>query len=226
MSFQNSTVVIEVIRRSVTVTVLAISIAATFACAKPDTARPDDRPPLKSIRLEIQPYKGFADEDLEVVKRGINELYRLDVEILRERDLPTQAYYEPRNRYLADRLLADLQTHGADTTKSLGLTHLDISVMRGENENWGIFGFGMIGGKPSVVSSYRLRGTNRTQYESRLQKVVNHEIGHTLGLDHCDQDKCLMQDAKGTISTVDNSSGKFCPRCVADLARLSVLNAQ
>lgn len=44
-------------------------------------------------------------------------------------------------------------------------------------------------------------------------KVVNHEIGHTFGLDHCPTPRCLMEDAKGTITTVDGEDGGFCQTC-------------
>lgn len=54
-------------------------------------------------------------------------------------------------------------------------------------------------------------------FSARLIKVVNHEFGHTLGLDHCPVAGCLMQDAKGKIATMDGESGRPCAGCSAKL---------
>jgi predicted Zn-dependent protease len=63
--------------------------------------------------------------------------------------------------------------------------------------------------KPCVVSTYRM-GKN---YEDRLIKVSIHETGHTLGIPHCKNTKCVMTDAKGKGSTVDNASIWMCDVC-------------
>ncbi len=48
----------------------------------------------------------------------------------------------------------------------------------------------------------------------RLRKVSIHEIGHNFGLDHCSNNKkCVMNDAKGKISTIDNEEIWLCEKC-------------
>ena len=82
-------------------------------------------------------------------------------------------------------------------------------------EDWGIFGLGSISGKTCVVSTFRLKYGNASEelLSSRLIKVINHEIGHTLGLQHCPHLNCLMEDANGSIKPVDNESGDLCADC-------------
>ena len=214
--------------RSATITLLIVGVAATVACTSHGGGRSENIAPRVPAKLVIQPYKGMSGADVEVVRRGIAELYSFEVEVLPERDLPASAYYAPRKRYRAAMLLEDLETFGAPTSKVLGLTNVDISVTNGEIDDWGIFGFGQVGGKPSVVSGFRLgrEGIDQALYEARLQKVANHEIGHTLGLDHCDQEGCLMQDARGKIATIDRMTGTLCSRCVAKIAPHSVLRTE
>ncbi len=78
-----------------------------------------------------------------------------------------------------------------------------------------MLGLGTLDGITCVISTFRLgaRKATRAKKIERLIKVVNHEIGHTFGLGHCPEIRCLMEDAKGTIATVDAEHGGFCPAC-------------
>ena len=197
-----------------TVTLVIVGLALMAACASRDDGRSENAKPDVLAKLFIQPYKGVSEADVEVVRLGIEEMYQFEIEVLPQRDLPDFAYTAPRNRYRAALLLEDLERLGAPTSKVLGLTNTDISVTSGQINDWGIFGFGSVGGKPSVVSGYRLKrdGADRTLYEARLRKVAKHELGHTLGLDHCDEEGCLMQDAGGKIATIDKLCALVVPR--------------
>lgn len=74
-----------------------------------------------------------------------------------------------------------------------------------------------------MVSTFRLtRGASRDLFYRRLIKVVNHELGHTFGLPHCPNERCLMGDAKGTIVTVDRETGALCDQCRETLRPLNV----
>lgn len=101
--------------------------------------------------------------------------------------------------------------------KIVGLTEKDISTTKGEIEDWGVFGLGYLPGKACIVSTFRLGAkaepadAERIKRE-RLVKVVIHEIGHNFGLDHCPEIRCTMQDAMGSILTVDRENG-FCRKC-------------
>jgi predicted Zn-dependent protease len=45
----------------------------------------------------------------------------------------------------------------------------------------------------------------------RAVSTTNHEIGHVLGAPHGGAKGCLMNDAQGTIRTVDAEHGLLCP---------------
>jgi predicted Zn-dependent protease len=56
-----------------------------------------------------------------------------------------------------------------------------------------------------------MRAGERTTVVRRAVKTVNHELGHVLGLDHDDSVAgCVMNDAKGTVRSVDRESGLLC----------------
>jgi len=169
------------------------------------------------IVIALQPFIDFDTTLIPELKEGITAVYGgASIVVLPQVDLPSSAYYKPRNRYRAEKLVAWLaDTASPSPTKIVGLTSTDISTTKGKHADWGIFGLADINGRACVISTFRLgtgTGTRHTLIE-RLVKVVNHELGHTFGLFHCRSTGCLMEDARGTIRTVDRSDGEFCDRC-------------
>lgn len=170
--------------------------------------------------VAIQPLGKVRDKDIAAVKAGLETLFAVKVLVLPEKPLPESAWYKPRQRYKADALLDALESgKPKNCNRILGLTVRDISVTNDEGNDWGIFGLGQLGGSACVVSTFRLRAgkADEEKFSARLVKVVNHEVGHTFGLDHCPQKGCLMQAAGGKIATVDAESGKPCNACAARL---------
>lgn len=99
----------------------------------------------------------------------------------------------------------------------IGVTARDISTTNDEGGDWGIMGPGQLGGGACVVSTFRLRrgGAGGKLFHARLVKVVNHELGHTFGLDRRPVAACLLQAKRGKIAAVDAESGRPCAACSA-----------
>ncbi|HEY8428324.1 MAG TPA: matrixin family metalloprotease [Sandaracinaceae bacterium] len=140
--------------------------------------------------------------------------------------LPDDAYYAPRRRYRAERLLYFLDARFAGRPAShrvLGLTSRDISTSTERFADWGILGYADLGGRAAVVSSFRMRRRARSPEHAlfRMTTTAVHEVGHTLGLPHCDEPRCIMRDAQGTMATVDAGDGTLGPRCRALLERVA-----
>jgi predicted Zn-dependent protease len=52
--------------------------------------------------------------------------------------------------------------------------------------------------------------------ERRFADVTVHELGHTLGKDHCPVAGCRMSDAGGkAMASADASKGRYCETCRA-----------
>jgi archaemetzincin len=147
-------------------------------------------------------------------------MYNVDVIVLPNRDLPFSCYYKPNHRYRAEKLLGFLNEDTDEKyLKVVGLTSWDISVTKGKLYDGPVSGFGFIGKRPCIASTYRLGGDKISSalLVSRLIKIVNHELGHTFGLSHCAEQGCLMEDKGGTIRTVDSESGILCDECAEAL---------
>jgi archaemetzincin len=172
--------------------------------------------PAASRILYIQPLgRALSTKAVNEVKVAFREFYGFTVKLLPRKPLPKWAYYRPRRRYRAEKLLRYLkQIAPRDTFRIMGLTAVDISTTKGRFKDWGIMGLATLDGKACVISMYRCkRGSrNKAHARHRLAKVAVHEVGHTLGLDHCPNWGCLMEDARGTNKTTDREY-LICQRC-------------
>jgi archaemetzincin len=179
--------------------------------------------------IALQPLGDISEKDIAAAKAGILATYHVEVRVNPRIELPKSAYYPPRKRYRAELLLDFLDASPAPGTapfKIVGLTAVDISTTKDAIEDWGVLGLGTLDGKTCVISAFRL-GAHKATREKRIErlvKVVNHEIGHTFGLDHCPTPRCLMEDCKGTVKTVDAEDGRFCDACRQHLGHAIIQN--
>ena len=154
--------------------------------------------------------------DLAMVASALRAFYAVDVVSLSRVALPTHAYYRPRDRYRAEKLLPVLEaSRPSDGHRILGITAVDISTTKGKHPDWGILGLANISGSACVLSSFRCRRRVRSAHHAtvRLGKVAVHEMGHTFGLSHCTVTKgCLMQDGRGSVLTIDEEHD-LCRHC-------------
>ncbi len=190
-------------------------IGATGFTCLPAVSQPETPQSAPALTIAIQPLGKISASRLENVRKAIVTHFLTKVTLLPMRPLPEEAYYEPRKRYRAEKLLTFLiQTTPQKYTKVIGITDVDISTTKDKYADWGVFGLGSIAGRSCVVSSYRLGGDgNSSRFRQRLSNIVVHELGHTLGVNHCPTRGCVMQDAQGTIQTVDGETGNFCRTC-------------
>ncbi|WP_052467096.1 matrixin family metalloprotease [Psychroserpens damuponensis] len=195
--------------------VALLLLSIVFSCSK------------RTIKIGIQPYGDIDTTILSSISEILKTSYQADVYILDKTELPKTAFTNIKSpRYRADSLLIDLKSHIPDSIDYiLGITSKDISTTKritdgsikkpeSKYQDWGIFGLGYKPGQSCVVSTFRIKHVKTSLFKSRLQKIAVHEIGHNLGLDHCDTKKCVMQDAVESINTVDLANFKLCNRCL------------
>ncbi|MCU0241640.1 MAG: Zn-dependent protease [Vicinamibacteria bacterium] len=159
--------------------------------------------------------------DVAFARDALAAFYLGEVEIRPVLDLPAEAYYPPRKRYRAEKLLDWLEARRpTNVDRVIGVTTRDISTTKEPYADWGVLGLASLSGTTCVLSTFRCRMAARDALHARIRfgKVIVHEVGHTLGLPHCATVGCLMEDAQGSVRTTDREYD-LCPVCRATLTR-------
>jgi len=181
-------------------------------------------------RIAIQPYNGMNENLVDTIAQTLEQAYGRQVDIFPYEALPKSAYINIKSpRYRADTLLVHLKKQTNDSVGYvLGLTSADISTTKYSSRgkikepewkysDWGVFGLGYRPGPSCVVSTFRIKNANNKLYISRLKKVCIHEVGHNLGLPHCETEGCVMMDAAETIKTIDRVGYDLCEKCLGEI---------
>jgi archaemetzincin len=121
-------------------------------------------------------------------------------------------------QHYATSILADLEKQASllEQDRVLGVTDQDLCV---PNMNF-IFGEARLPGKVAIVSTYRLKAT--TSYGGaellpiRIVKEAVHELGHTLGLTHCENPSCVMRFSN-SLGDTDRKGEDYCDECLKKL---------
>jgi archaemetzincin len=204
-------------------TVIVIVLLSLLACgsqpAAPLAAKDQAEKKIRAqqtIKIALQPFGGFDTSLVSFAGKEIRDFYHFEVISLDAKSLPAMAWYPPRSRYRADSLLIWLEAAKPDNIDHImGLTDKDISCTKDHYADWGIFGYGYQPGPSCVISTFRLKRNNASAelFRDRFAKVLLHELGHNLGLPHCPTKGCMMEDAGGTIVTVDTEKKELCSLC-------------
>lgn len=179
--------------------------------------------PNASVKVCIQPLGKYDKRLLSISERGITYLYGFEVVRQEPSKMPKQAYNKTRRRWRADTLLEHLESKVWPQAKAkgcdmvMGFTMHDISTTTERAQDWGILGLAQLKGHVGVVSSYRTGRKLKAPHTRarRTVKVINHEIGHILGIPHVSGAGCLMNDAEGSVLTTDQETGLLCPKTTA-----------
>jgi archaemetzincin len=145
-----------------------------------------------------------------------------------ENHVRMMGYVTARKQIDAQALLDSIQAykhrHGIDDPVLL-VVNQDLF----RNGNSFVFGLARQQVGAAVVSSARLSNeyyglrSNDDDLIDRITKEGAHEIGHMLGLDHCDKHECIMFKPD-TLDELDRKKKMLCPDCEARLDEILSMN--
>ncbi len=169
----------------------------------------------KSKEISIVVIGEFPNKDVDFVQNKLKKFYNCKVNILPKIDIPINCKIKGLQKYSSVKIVKLLNSKFDNVNgKVIALTQIDICTDRKLNgktfKNWGVIGLSFLDTKSCVVSNKRMK----TNYYDKLEKVSIHEIGHSLGIPHCESNsKCLMNDAKGKGSKIDKELIWMCDEC-------------
>jgi archaemetzincin len=158
---------------------------------------------------------------LDWVESTLAEWSPWPVQRLPEMAFPEDVYDASRGQYKSVDLMKLLaRSRPAGAARMIGVTEGDLAIPTLTF----VFGQAQLDGPVAIVSLARLRQefyglpADETALHERVTKEVLHELGHTFGLTHCPDPKCIMSLATH-IGFVDHKEERYCARCGEQVAK-------
>lgn len=159
---------------------------------------------------------GKVDPDiLRNIAAALEKIYNCSVKIGAEIPLPQDSYNPKRRQYHSTIILKKVRAvKPKDFDRILGVTDMDLYV---PELNF-VFGEADMSSGSTVISLTRLRQEfyglrpDDILFLERAIKEAVHEIGHTCGLNHCSDSRCIMYFSN-SINDTDKKGPGFCNVC-------------
>jgi archaemetzincin len=151
---------------------------------------------------------------MEFLKNDLNKVFDRQVMIGKGMPQPDYAFNKKRNQYFSTAILKAIleQKEVTPYEKVLGIVDHDLYVPELN------FVFGEASQKAAVISITRLRQEfyhlpqDQSLFHKRVLTEAVHELGHTHGLGHCKNLRCVMFFSNSLVDT-DRKGPEFCPDC-------------
>jgi archaemetzincin len=176
------------------------------------------------MKIGILPVGQIAPDMLVKLQQSLVKIFP-DTACIMIKDsfpIPKQAFDKKRSQYNSSIILYDLRTFATKTLKYhrvLGIVDADIFA---SGLNY-VFGEAYVSGSVALISLWRLKpefyceNVDLAVFNSRMLKEAAHELGHTLGLQHCPRSFCVMYFSNSIFDT-DKKQSLLCDQCYLQTA--------
>ena len=179
--------------------------------------------------IELVPLAGSGGDGLSQ-EPGLDLLEQLAAALARAFRAPCRvgqrsldlafAFDSRRGQYYSSAILQQLERGAGSDARVLGVACCDLYVP----VLTFVFGEAQLDGNCAIVSTARLTETfyglppRGDLLRERLLKEAVHELGHTFGLRHCPDWRCVMTSSHA-VERLDVKTAEFCARCKGPVFR-------
>jgi len=162
---------------------------------------------------------GAVDKNvMDWLKNDLSTVFNRRITVGKGMRDPDYAFNKKRNQYLSTAILNAVmeQKEHSPYEKILGIVDHDLYVPELN------FVFGEASRKTAVISLTRLRQTfyhlpeDQNLFHQRVLTEAVHELGHTYGLGHCSNPRCVMFFSN-SLKDTDRKGSEFCQKCKSKL---------
>jgi archaemetzincin len=170
-------------------------------------------------QIVLIPVGSVEKETLMYLSTTMDELFECTCEIGTALPIPKQAYNPARHQYSGQPILAYLPSSRSGLI--LGVADLDLYA---PGLNF-IFGLADYKAQRAVIALPRLHQSfyggrdKRMQFLARAAKEAVHEVGHLFGLNHCQDQHCVMSFSN-CLADTDYKDQTFCHSCRSKLQKV------
>ena len=167
------------------------------------------------MKITLELLGNTNNDVVDKLREKLKSIFHCPVELKTGFIYLAHAYNPERRQYLSSDLLASLNAIPREREeKIVGIIDVDLYTPRLSF----IFGEADINSGTVIVSLTRLRqeyyglSSDEKLFITRATKEIVHELGHTFGLEHCSNIKCVMHFSNSLADT-DWKEVNFCDKC-------------
>ena len=165
--------------------------------------------------IALQPLGDVAPVELQRITRVVARAFGAKTLALPPAPLDPAFLVRERKQYDADLLLDELFTRLPERSlRIVGVTESDLYV---QGRTF-VFGYAHLTDGMAVYSLNRLREEfygrrgDDARVDARVRRALVHELGHTFGVPHCDDERCVMR-VVSQIDSLDALPPRYCTPC-------------
>jgi archaemetzincin len=167
------------------------------------------------------PIGEIQDINLDILQVAIKDTFGIEVKVKKIAEEPLYAYDIDRHQYYSSKILEKIIEYvEEDCVKALGIVDCDLctpilSFVFGEAQFDGMMAVASV--KRLRQEFYGLEGDLNLLMERTVKEAI-HELAHSFGLAHCQEQNCVMRFSSN-IFKVDLKGEDFCDACFEKLKK-------
>lgn len=167
------------------------------------------------MKITLRTADNIDNEVIEELREKLHRFFGCPIDVIPGFSSVDHAYNLKRRQYLASALLNQMiSLHVDGEEKLLGIVNVDLYAPR---LNY-VFGEADLMSNVAIISLHRLKQeyyglpADKVLFLNRAVKEAIHELGHTFGLGHCQDNMCVMHFSN-TLADTDQKQAVFCSQC-------------